>query len=491
MNIGDSVGPYILERQLGRGMTASTWLARRAEDTQDGTAEPRIKPANDSEETGTGAKPRGDIVVKILDLKEASSWSAVDVFKREAMALEVLSHPGIPAYKGSFELERDSSIKLVLAMEYIEGDNLESLVTSGKKYDEAEVERILACLADILAYLGSLRPPVVHRDVNPRNIILRPDSSVALVDFSGAQDAVRSALYPGATLVGTAGYIPLEQVAGKANHRSDLYGAAATAVFMLTGRNPAQLPSRGLRLDLGSLVELSPRLKAVLDSWLSPDVADRKLSAAAAAAILRGQDRVATQPREATPRIRDIESEPDVPYPKSLPMGSKLGIEESEEQLSISFPNLGLGSAGVRGIPFVVFWIGFIAFWTFMVFRMRAPLFFPAFSLPFWAVGIIMAKTVFGPMLTKRKLVLSRDGLLVRSEILGMERSVLWPLDEIGALRIAPAKMQYSHNLAKELVVETGTKQLHLGMGLSDRELRYLEKKIKDTIGKLRSSDYD
>jgi hypothetical protein len=458
MNIGEKVGPYVLQRQLGRGVTASTWLARQEEAAV------------------------GDVVLKILDLKEASSWNAVDVFRREAKALEVLSHPGIPAYKGSFEVEADSSIKLVLAMEYIQGDNLESLVSSGKKYDEAEVERILACLADILAYLGSLRPPVVHRDVNPRNIILKPDSSLALVDFSGAQDAVRSALYPGATLVGTAGYIPLEQVAGKANHRSDLYGAAATAVFLLTGRNPAQLPSRGLRLDLSGAVELSPRLGIVLDSWLSPDVADRRLSAAAAAAILRGEDQVDAQPRESATRRRDLNLETDAPYPKALPMGSKLSVDESEGRLSINFPSLGLGGAGLRGIPFVVFWIGFVGFWTLMVFRMRAPMFFPFFSLPFWAVGFIMAKTIFGPMLTKKRLILGPEGLLVRSEIFGMERSVLWPLDEIGALKIAPAKVQYSHSLAQELVIETGTKQLHIGIGLSERELRYLEKKLKDGI---------
>jgi serine/threonine protein kinase len=486
MNIGEKIGPYILERQLGRGVTASTWLARHAEESEGEKSAARA-PREAGRGKGTVEAPAGDVVLKILDLKETSSWNAVDVFKREAKALEVLSHPGIPAYKGSFETELDSSIKLVLAMEHIRGDNLERLVASGKKYDEAEVERILACLADILAYLGSLRPPVVHRDVNPRNIILRPDSSLALVDFSGAQDAVRSALYPGATLVGTAGYIPLEQGAGKASHRSDLYGAAATAVFLLTGRNPAELPSRGLRTDLSGLVELSPRLKIVLDSWLSPDVADRGLSAAVAAAILRGENYSATPSPEPEPRHREVEPETDTPHPKSLPMGSKLAVDESEGRLSISFPSLGLGAAGLRGIPFVVFWIGFVGFWTLMVFRMRAPLFFPAFSLPFWAVGFIMAKTIFGPMLTKKKLVLGPEGLLVRSEILGIERNVLWPLDEIGALRIAPAKVQYSHNLAKELVIETGTKQLHIGMGLSERELRFLEKRLKDTIKEIRA----
>jgi len=474
MNSGERIGAYILERQLGRGVSASTWLARPAEESE-----------------------YQSLVLKILDLSETSSWNAVDIFKREAKALEALSHPGIPAYLDSFETEAGSSLKLVLAMEYIQGQDLERIVRSGKKYSEAEVERILACLADILAYLGDLRPPIVHRDVNPRNIIMRPDASVALVDFSGAQDAVHSALFPGATLVGTAGYIPLEQVAGKATHRSDLYGAAATAVFLLTGRNPAELPTRGLRMDLSGIVELSPRLQSVFNSWLSPDVADRKLSATQAAAILRGETSPLPRSEDLGQSLsallqkanRALEPEADTPYPENLPMGSKVKIEETLSGLSIEFPSLGMGGASLRGLPFVIFWIGFISFWTFMVLRMRAPLFFPAFSIPFWAVGFIMAKTVFSPMITKKTLWLSPDGLVVRSSTLGIEKSIAWPLGEIGSLRIASAKFQYSHTLAKELVIETGTKQLHIGTGLSERELRYLERRLKDAIKKARDRD--
>jgi Serine/threonine protein kinase len=162
-----------------------------------------------------------------------------------------LNHPRIPKYIESFELAQGGHFEFVLVMQYIEGETIESHVSSGKKFTEAHIEQMLAELADILAYIGSLRPPIVHRDINPRNLILQPDGHVALVDFSGVQDAIRSALYPGATLVGTAGYIPVEQVSGRATHRSDLYGAAATAVFMLTGRNPvgtanAQLENRSL-----------------------------------------------------------------------------------------------------------------------------------------------------------------------------------------------------------------------------------------------------
>ncbi|HEY9053806.1 MAG TPA: serine/threonine-protein kinase, partial [Rectinemataceae bacterium] len=279
MKQGEILGSYILETELGRRPSASTWLARRV--------------------SGEGDRP--DIVLKILDLSETSTWGAVDVFRRECEALKRLSHPSIPLYLENFEAEADGKLRLVLAMERIEGQNLEAAVAAGKRFSEAEVEDILAQLSSILAYLGSLRPPLVHRDINPKNIVLRPNGSIALVDFSGVQDAVAAALYPGATMVGTAGYMPLEQVAGRASHRSDLYGAAATALFLLTGRNPAELPTKALKVDISGIMDLSPRLDAVLSSWLEPDVELRKLGAAQAAGILRGEIPPSTG---AAPRLR-------------------------------------------------------------------------------------------------------------------------------------------------------------------------------------------
>jgi hypothetical protein len=313
---------------------------------------------------------------------------------------------------------------------------------------------------------------------------MRSDGSIALVDFSGVQDAVRTALFPGATLVGTAGYIPIEQVAGKANHRSDLYGAAATAVFLLTGRNPAELPTRNLKIDLTGIVDVSPRLQTVLDSWLEPDVADRTLQAAEAASILRGE----TALPAGNSRSRPVQAAGSrrAPYQESLPMESKILIERSEEGVAIKLPRLGMRSGSVRGAPFSVFWMGFIAFWTFMALRMRAPVFFPLFSIPFWGIGFFMAKSILGPLLSRRDIVLGSKGLLVRTETLGFEQSAAWPLEEIGAVRVVTSRMRINHVSAKELLIETSTKQLLLGAGLSERELKYLEKYLQEELDRLR-----
>jgi len=452
----ERIGNFILTRQLGRGISVSTWLAK-----------------------GTDAP---DAVLKILDLADAASWNAVDIFRREADALKQLSHPGIPAYFESFETEREGRPRLVLAMEYIEGQDLEKVVKSGRKFAEPEVEKMLAELAEILAYLGSLRPPMVHRDVNPRNIILRTTGSIALVDFSGVQDAVRTALFPGATLVGTAGYIPLEQVAGRASHRSDLYGAAATAVFLLTGRNPAELPTQGLKIDIGSLLDVSARLETVLSSWLDPDVSRRSLPAQEAAAILRGETRLPVQDAQTAPPRKKF-------YPDSLPSDSKVLIEELDERVNIKLPSAGLRSPAVPGLLFSSFWIGFIAFWTMMTLRMRATFFFPLFSLPFWGVGVFMAKTVVGPAFTRNDIVLNRDGFHLRSVIFGFERMNSWPLKDIGEVKVIPSKMQASGNPSKELSVEVGTKHILLGVGLSERELLFLRDFLEREVARLRKAD--
>jgi len=456
----EKIGEYRLIRQLGRGISASTWLA--------------------SPENPESGKPQA--VLKVLDLTETSSWNMVDIFRREAEALKSLAHPGIPGYFDSFEAESEGRLRLVLAMEYIEGQDLEKIVRSGRKFTEADVERILAELSEILAYLGSLRPPIVHRDVNPRNIILRKDDTIALVDFSGVQDAVRTALFPGATLVGTAGYIPLEQVAGRATHRSDLYGAAATAVFLLTGRNPAELPTSGLKIDLSGVVDISPRLDGVLSSWLDPDVSRRSLPAAKAAAILRGEiETQKTGPRKYA----------GAAYPESLPVESKVVIERTEDSTSLTIPRAGIGTSSGPGVAFAAVWIGFIAFWTLMTLRMRAPIMFPMFSLPFWGVGIFMGKTILAPRFTKYGILLTRDDFHLRTEIFGRARVSSWPLKDIGSIQVVTSRTQVNNIAAKELKIEAGTKHLILGSGLSERELQYMENFLRQEVLRLRDSSGD
>lgn len=452
---GERIGAYTLERELGRGLSASTWLAER--------------------EGG------GKAALKILDLNETKAWTAVDLFHRESEALAGLGHPGIPRFLDSFEAEYPGGLRLALAMEYVEGPSLEAYAREAGRIPEPRIEAILAGLCDILDYLGSLRPPVVHRDINPRNVILRPDGSVSLVDFSGVQEAVRSSLHPGATLVGSAGYTPLEQVAGKASPRSDRFGAAATAVFLLTGRNPADLPSRNLRIDLSGLVEPSPALAAVLDSWLDPDADHRALSPREAAAMLRGETKA--------PAGRSRAGNPS-PAPSPLPSDSSVTMEEREDGIRVVIPPAGLsrGKSGMRG-GFALVWLAFIAFWTFMVLRMRAPVFFPMFSIPFWLVGIFMVKKTVLPSFVTTELSLGRGGLVHRSSFPGSDRTDSWPLADIGKIGLADAAIALQGEKSHEITIETGSRVLRVGSSLSEAELRCLAERLEATRRRLKGRD--
>jgi serine/threonine protein kinase len=469
---GDIIGHYTLEQRLGRGVTASTWLARRAETT------------GKQLEQSTDAGPTPRVVLKIFDIAETNSWKPLEQFKREADILRTLDHPRIPKYIESFEATQGDGFLFVLVMEYIQGETVEAHIASGKKFTEERIEQILAELAEVLAYIGSLRPPIVHRDINPRNLILRPDGHIALVDFSGVQDAIRTALYPGATLVGTAGYIPVEQVSGRATHRSDLYGAAATAVFMLTGRNPAELPTRNLKIDLSGLLYMSPRLSYVLNNWLDPDPDRRSLSAATSASILRGELSVpAATNSPQTEALADLNEAPI--YPSELPADSALEVQCLNPGLYVKIPRRRReGSGAVMIFPFAV--LGFVFLWTTMTMRMRAPIFFPLFSIPFWVVGISMAKTLLRPALTQTELFITPDGLLKKSTGLLSSSAQQFRISDLGRARVQRSVVRINDHRLKELVIEAGSGTVSVGLGLSDHELYFLEKRVNEELERLR-----
>jgi hypothetical protein len=442
MTEGDRSGAYVIGPLLGRGAGTATWAA-----TADATADLPYE------------IPSSGIVLKILDLGEASDWSVVDVLKREANILKSLSHPGIPRYLDYFE-DRSDGERLVLVMERIDGEDLNALVANGRRFGEVEIEAILADLADILAYLGGLRPPVVHGDVTPRNLILRADGGIFLVDFSGAQDYLRVATSPGGAAVGTAGYAPAEQVAGRASHRSDLFGAAATALFLLTGKNPADLPQKGTKPDISILPGLSARLSAVLAAWLEPEESRRDLPADRAASILRGLAGV-------TPRPAPI---------ASLPSDSRILIEEGQDRLRVEIPAAGLRAGAALPLGgFALFWLAFVGFWTFSAISMGAPIFFVLFSLPFWGAGVFMAgstiKSIFGSV---ELLVAGREGLIITERIPGRTRRRAWPLADIGRCALEKARIRSKGGEEEEIVIEAGVSRIRFGQALSPRELRTL-----------------
>jgi hypothetical protein len=213
------------------------------------------------------------VAIKRFDVRGAASWKDVDLAEREARVLQSLSHPKLPRYIDRFE----EGGALYLVMEKIEGESLGALRKRRATLAEKDVVRLLRDAADVLDYLHGRTPPVIHRDLKPGNVLRRPDGSFAFVDFGAVRDKLRPE--GGSTVVGTFGYMAPEQFQGRALPGSDVYAIGATAVAMLTGCEPEELPHRGLAVDVRAALRghASEPLVEVLEKMLDPDP-DRRAS---------------------------------------------------------------------------------------------------------------------------------------------------------------------------------------------------------------------
>jgi len=211
------------------------------------------------------------VAVKRFDVGGAKSWKDVELAEREASVLQSLSHPKLPGYIDHFE----SDGSLYLVMEKIEGESLAKLHARGVALGEKDIIQLLTDASDVLDYLRGRAPPVIHRDLKPGNVIRRPDGSFAFVDFGAVRDKLRPR--GGSTVVGTFGFMAPEQFQGRALPASDVYAIGATAVAMITGREPEDLPHRGLAIDVRSALRglVKAPLIQVLEHMLAPDPEQR------------------------------------------------------------------------------------------------------------------------------------------------------------------------------------------------------------------------
>lgn len=192
-------------------------------------------------------------------LSPADRAEAERNFQREAALLASLRHPAIPQIFDYFvEVNR-----YFLVMEYVEGESLAARAARAGPPPENELLRYAAQICDVLSYLADQRPPVVHRDVKPANILLRGDPAQAvLVDFGVAKPKAGRSTDTSAW--GTRGYAPPEQIAGRAEPRSDVYALAASLYHLLTHDDPADHP-----LAFPRLGQLSPALQGIIGPALA------------------------------------------------------------------------------------------------------------------------------------------------------------------------------------------------------------------------------
>lgn len=214
-------------------------------------------------------------VVKHLqpkNTKPAALNVARRLFKQEAELLYRLKHEQIPQLYAYFE----ENGEFYLVEDYIEGEDLSKTELSlGEQLSEAEVIKLLQDILEVLAFVHQQN--VIHRDLNPRNIIRRrQDGKLFLIDF-GAVKEIQSLItnaqeqFVTTVIVGTPGYMPSEQASGHPQLSSDVYAVGAIAIQALTGILPSQLHKDNNTLELiwRDRVQVSPSLASIIDRMVS------------------------------------------------------------------------------------------------------------------------------------------------------------------------------------------------------------------------------
>lgn len=199
-------------------------------------------------------------------------------FRREAILLANLRHPNLPRVTDHFIIDGQGQY---LVMDYIEGEDLRQRMERVDVLPEEEVCLIGAAVCDALSYLGSRKPPIIHRDIKPGNVKITPQGQIYLVDFGLAKTLIGSQATTTGARAMTPGYSPPEQYGtARTDQRSDVFSLGATLYAALTGATPEDALARAM--DQGELTpvrkynpRVSRRMAAVIEKALEVRPDDR------------------------------------------------------------------------------------------------------------------------------------------------------------------------------------------------------------------------
>lgn len=218
------------------------------------------------------------VAVKLLHVSDESDGDVR--FLREAQVGATLSHPSIVTVYDVLELDEG----IALIMEYVEGQNLRERLRAGGRLPPKEA---VAVLRPVAAALDAAHAQgVVHRDVKPANILLGKDGRVRLADLGIAFLREGTRLTRPGVVMGTAPYMPPEQLErGAGSPAGDVYALGAVAFEALSGkkarrgRTPMEVAleaRNGGPPDLAAAwAGATPAAAEVLKRAMAPETEDR------------------------------------------------------------------------------------------------------------------------------------------------------------------------------------------------------------------------
>ncbi|QDU29990.1 Serine/threonine-protein kinase StkP [Anatilimnocola aggregata] len=326
----EQLGPYRLEKTLGRGGMGAVYLGIHRE---------------------TGEKA----AVKVLAPNLSDDLLFRERFKAEVNTLKQLLHPGIVRLHGYGEEDGH----LYYVMEYVPGRNLQDELAAGRRFTWRDVTRMGVQIA--LALKHAHDRGVVHRDLKPANLLLTDDDQVKLTDFGIAKLYGGTSVTADGSVMGTADYMAPEQARGKqVTSRCDLYSLGSVLYALITGRPP--FAGKTLTEVIHNLMHEKPvalrrlapdapdELENIVMQLLEKDAANRIPTAIAVANRLKAMEHalsIETRIEPPTPAVDDDDFalQPlDQPTPRSHP--TSRGLNSSP---TVDMPASGPHSALVGG----------------------------------------------------------------------------------------------------------------------------------------------
>ncbi|MBD2177306.1 serine/threonine protein kinase [Pseudanabaena sp. FACHB-1998] len=430
----------------------------------------------------------GDCVaLKTLSFRRVNEWKILELFEREAKVLAQLDHPAIARYLDYFQIDRDHDRDFYLVQELVDGRSLAQAIVEGWHGTEEDIKSIAEQVLEVLIYLHELKPPIIHRDIKPQNILLKPNGKIAIVDFGSVQDTYRNTQVSGSTIVGTYGYMPPEQFRGKAIPATDLYALGATILFLLTGRSPADLPEVKFKIDFRSSVNISAHFADWIDHMIEPAIEDRFSNARQALNALR-KEAISSLDR----RIREIEVKLSLagnPTPVKRryekPLGSRIDLKKNDHSLEINIPPSYWRGDGIGILLFAIFWNGFLLMWTSLASRVGV---FSLFSIPFWLVGVGCAYVGLSSVFGKVHLMIGDRHFSIVWDVLGIKRQVNGK-----TLDLRPVELRSFYEVNNQPVMQVclnqGVYSHKFGSGLSRVEKEWLQQEINEFLDEWRTKN--
>lgn len=310
--IGTTLGQYQILDELGRGGMSVVYKAWQ----------PSL---------------RRYVALKTLQPHLTNDWEFVQRFQQEAIVAANLRHPNIVTIYEVAQQDR----YLFIAMEYVEGRSLETII---KQEGALPLPRVVALLRQVAAALDYAHERrFVHRDIKPANIMVTPDERVIITDFGIAKamegSGATARITQAGSVLGTIEYMAPEQIQGQPpDYRADLYSLGMVAYEMLTGRIPFDSPTTAsllyaqVNLLPPDVRQLAPALPAyvaeALARMLAKSPSDRFVSAGAFVEALAGTGAVtAAAPKSPTAVLPQgyqgtVAPNPSTNWPATVPMGN-------------------------------------------------------------------------------------------------------------------------------------------------------------------------